>query len=50
MISFLEFSLTIKSEFLDAFRIFCNVRDGQVEKKEEEWKTLFKKFLSKKTN
>jgi len=49
MISFLEFIMQIDKKYVDAFKIFCNIKDGQVEKKQQEWKELFDIFLNKKT-
>ena len=50
MISFHEFSMMIDKQFLDAFKLFAKIRNGQEEKTEKEWKALFQQFINKQTN
>jgi len=49
-ISFLEFTLEIDKQYVQALKVFANVKNQNEEKTRKEWKSIYKNLLVKRTN
>jgi hypothetical protein len=47
--NFFEFIREIKEKYIQAFKVFSKVKDGNEEKTKNEWQNLFNEMLNKKT-
>jgi hypothetical protein len=49
-LSFLDYIQNIPQEYVQSFRVFCQIKDGKEEKTKLEWQVLYNQMMNRKTN